>query len=83
MRASYGMNMTELLMKQVQEGTISQSRARTIVKDLMWHASSATTDLYLNYRSQTNAIYEAVDAYGNQLQKWIKQAMTGTVVSDE
>lgn len=83
LRASFGMNMTEQLMQRVQAGQITLHRARMIVKDLLWHESLATTDLYLNYRSQMDAIYEAVNGYGRQLQVWIEQAMTGMDVTDE
>lgn len=83
LRASFGMNMTELLMEQVQKGTITLSRTRTIVKELLWHTSLDTTDLYLNFRSQMDAIYEAVNGYGEQLQVWIEQAMKGMEVTDE
>lgn len=83
LRASFGMNMTELLMKLVQAKTITLHRARMTVKDLLWHESLATTDLYLNYRNQMDAIYEAVNGYGNQLQKWTERAMKGIEVTDE
>ena len=53
------------------------------MKDLLWHESFATTDLYLNYRSQMDAIYEAVNGYGEQLQKWTEQAMKSMEVPDE
>ncbi|MDK9704614.1 MAG: tyrosine-type recombinase/integrase [Sulfuritalea sp.] len=83
LRASFGMNMTELLMELVQKGTITLSRARMTVKELLWHESFATTDLYLDYRSQMDAIYEAVNGYGKQLQEWVEQAMKGVEVADE
>lgn len=83
LRASFGMNMTELLMELVQKGAITLSRARMIVKDLLWHESFTTTDLYLNYRSQMDAIYEAVNGYGKQLQEWIERAMKGMEMMDE
>jgi len=83
LRASFGMNMTELLMNLVNAKTISLHRARMTVKDLLWHESFATTDLYLNYHSQMDAIYDAVNGYGKQLQEWIKQAMKGIKVTDE
>jgi len=83
LRASFGMNMTELLMKLVLAETITLHRARMTVKDLLWHESLATTDLYLNYRSQMDAIYEAVNGYGEQLQKWTEQAMKGIEVTHE
>lgn len=83
LRASFGMNMTELLMESVQRQTITLSRARMTVKDLLWHDSFATTELYLNYRSQMDAIYQAVNSYGEQLREWIKQAMKSMEVADE
>jgi hypothetical protein len=83
LRASFGMNMTELLMKLVQAKTITLHRARMTVKDLLWHESLATTDLYLNYHTQMDAIYEAVNGYGKQLQVWIEQAMKGMELTDE
>lgn len=82
LRASFGMNITELLMELVQKGTINLNRARMTVKDLMWHESYATTDLYLNYRSQMDVIYEAVNGYGEQLQRWIDQAMKGLPIDE-
>ena len=83
LRASFGMNITELLMEQVHAGKITLNHARMTVKDLLWHESFATTDLYLNYRSQMDAIYEAVNGYGEQLQKWTEQAMKSMEVPDE
>lgn len=83
LRASFGMNMTELLLELVQKGTITLGQARMTVKDLLWHESFATTDLYLNYRSQMDVIYKAVNSYGNQLQIWIEQAMKGLELADE
>lgn len=83
LRASFGMNMTELLMEQVQKQTITLSRARMTVKDLLWHENFATTDLYLNYRNQMDEIYAAVNEYGKQLQEWIERAMKGEEVTNE
>lgn len=82
LRASFGMNITELLMEQVQVGKVTLNRARMTVKDLLWHESFATTDLYLNYSSQMDAIYEAVNGYGEQLQRWIDQAMKGMMIDE-
>lgn len=82
LRASFGMNMTELLMELVKKRTISLNRARMTVKDLLWHESFATTDRYLNYRSQMDVIYDAVNGYGNQLHVWIEQAMKGMKATD-
>lgn len=77
LRASFGMNMTELLTDLVQNGVITQHKARLIVKDLMWHSSLATTDLYLDYRTKMEAVYSAINGYGEQLQLWIDRATKG------
>lgn len=85
LRASFGMNMTEVLMGLVQKKTITLSRARMIVKELLWHESFATTDLYLNYPSQMGEIYAAINGWGEQLQAWIEQGrrMTASELPDE
>lgn len=83
LRASFGMNMTELLLSLVHAEKITLHRARLTVKDLLWHESFATTDLYLNHRSQMDTVYDAVNSYGKQLQEWIKLAMKGPELTDE
>ncbi|HSD38669.1 MAG TPA: site-specific integrase [Rhodocyclaceae bacterium] len=83
LRASFGMNMAEQLMDLVQRRAITLIRARMIVKDLLWHESFTTTDLYLNYRSQMDNIYQAVNGYGEQLQRWVDLAMKNVRVEDE
>jgi hypothetical protein len=77
LRASFGMNMTEELTKQVSEGKITLHKARMIVKDLMWHQSFATTDLYLDFRGQIDSYYEAINGYGETLQRWTERMMKG------
>lgn len=78
LRASFGMNMTEALMELVQNKKITLARARTIVKELLWHESFATTDLYLNYPSQMGEIYAAINGWGKQLQAWTEQGVRMT-----
>lgn len=82
LRASFGMNMTEELMKLVKAGKMTLHKARQIVKDLMWHKSFATTDLYLNYRTDIDGFYEAIDKYGEQLQQWTDRAMKGLTIDE-
>ena len=50
---------------------------------LMGHASSATTDLYLDYRKMMAQAYAAINSYGEQVQKWIADAMEGIGYNDE
>lgn len=82
LRASFGMNMTEELTKQVEEGKITLHKARLIVKDLMWHKSGATTDLYLDYKKKIDAFYKAINGYGEHLQQWTERAMKGLTIDE-
>lgn len=82
LRASFGMNMTEALIKQVEEGKITLHKARLIVKDLMWHQSGATTDLYLNYKNKSDVFYKAINGFGAHLQQWVDRAMRGLDISE-
>ena len=77
LRATYGMNQTDIQMEFVQKGGITLRKARTNVMALMGHASSATTDLYLDYRKQMDAVYAAINGYGDQVCAWIDGAMKG------
>lgn len=82
LRASFGMNITEELMTQVQEGKLTLHKARLIVKDMMWHKSGATTDLYLDYKAKIDAFYKAIDGYGEHLQQWTNRAMKGLTIDE-
>lgn len=77
LRATYGMNMTDVHMVLVQQGVITLHQARNNVRALMAHESSATTDLYLDFRKQMEAVYAAVNGYGDQVCAWIDGAMKG------
>ena len=82
LRASFGMSMTEELLQQVEDGKITLHRARLIVKDLMWHDSAATTDLYLDYKRNLDVFYKAINGYGEHLQQWVDRAMKGLNIDD-
>jgi len=82
LRASYGMNMTDEMMKLVQEGKITLNKARLNVKDLMWHSSMAITDRYLNYKNDLDVAYQAINLYGNRLRHWTDRAMKGLSIDD-
>ncbi|PQA77531.1 site-specific integrase [Rhodoferax sp. TS-BS-61-7] len=79
LRATFGMNHTDIQMDLVDSGKVSLSQARNIVRQLMWHKNSATTDLYLDYRRRLEQVYAAINGYGEQVQTWIDQAMTGVL----
>lgn len=82
LRASFGMNVTEALNEQVGDGKITRHKARLIVKDLMWHTSAATTDLYLDFKNKIDSFHTAVNGYGEQLQRWANRAMNGLVIDE-
>lgn len=75
MRASFGMNQTDIQLALVESGKTTLSKARDIVRQLMWHESASTTDRYLDYRSRQALVYAAINTYGEQVQGWINYAM--------
>lgn len=79
LRATFGMNHTDIQMILVDSGQVTLSQARNIVRQLMWHKNSSTTDLYLDYRRRLEQVYAAINGYGEQVQLWIDQAMTGVL----
>lgn len=83
LRASYGMNQTDIQLALVEKGEITLHKARITVKELMGHQSPATTDLYLDYRKIQAQAYAAIDGYGEQVAAWIGEAMAGVGYNDE
>jgi integrase len=77
LRATFGMNHTDIQMGLVESGKTTLSQARNIVRALMWHKNGSTTDLYLDYRKRMEQVYAAINGYGVQVQLWIAQAMQG------
>lgn len=77
LRASFGMNETDRQLDLVKSGKIKLSEARRHVQKLMWHASSATTDLYLDYRRHMEMVWAAVDGYENFIATLIETANAG------
>jgi integrase len=77
LRATFGMNQTDMQLVLVQQGIITLSQARNNVRALMGHESAATTDLYLDYRKQMELVYAALNNYGEQVQNWIDSALRG------
>lgn len=83
LRASFGMNQESKLINLVEEGVITLHKARMILQALLGHASSDTTDLYLDYRKQMEMIFDAVNSYGEQVQTWVDDAVAGIGYTDE
>ncbi|MEW7974785.1 MAG: hypothetical protein AB2821_15015 [Candidatus Thiodiazotropha endolucinida] len=77
LRATFGMNETDRQLALVEEGKIKLADARRHVQKLLWHSSSATTDLYLDYRRQMEMVWAAVDDYENHIASLIEAAKSG------
>lgn len=77
LRASFGTNETDRQLVLVEQGKIKLSDARRHVQKLMWHASSATTDRYLDYRRQMEMVWAAVDGYEAHIATLIETANAG------
>jgi hypothetical protein len=70
-RASYGMNLTDHQLERVSKGDITLHQAREFVRTRMCHESSATTDRYLQYRSNLNFGENINRKYDEHLQNLI------------
>lgn len=74
LRGSFGMNMTALLMRDVEDKKRSLHSAQLLVKELMWHEYMKTTEGYLQYRSKNAHFVAAVNGYGTYLSQLIDAA---------
>ena len=66
-RASFGMNLTDHQLKLVTSGEVTLHQAREFVKNRMGHESAATTDSYLQYRSNLKFVRQTEREYENHL----------------
>jgi hypothetical protein len=76
-RASFGMNLTDHQLALVASGDITLHQAREFVKIRMGHESSATTDLYLQYRSNLKLVRQVAQDYNAHLEALSAIAMKG------
>jgi integrase len=76
-RATAGMNWTDHQLQLVELGKITLHQAREFVKVRMGHESSATTDLYLQYRQNLIQVRWAGLEYESHLKQLSEQAMEG------
>lgn len=73
-RATFGMNLTDAQLGLVSKGEITLHEAREFVKSRMCHASSATTDRYLQYRKNLKIVCAVSAAYDNHLRQLAERA---------
>ena len=62
-RATYGLILSEIMLKQVKNGCMTLEQARNIVKERMNHESYTTTEKYLNYKNNLLLIDEIQEKY--------------------
>lgn len=77
LRASFGMNLTEQQMSLVEQGKATLHQVREFVRVRMGHESSATTDLYLNYKQRLQHVRHVVADHESHLHQLMQCAMTG------
>ena len=76
-RATYGMNLTDYQLYRVSKKEITLHQAREFVKTRMSHSSSATTDLYLQFRTNQKMMDWVSEGYENHLKNLSNQALVG------
>ncbi|SAK61346.1 Phage integrase family protein [Caballeronia hypogeia] len=79
LRATYGMNLTDVQLAAVERKEKTLSQARDFVRVRMGHECSATTDLYLNFRSNQATVYAAVDGHEAYFRDLIEKAWRGAL----
>lgn len=78
-RATAGMNWTDHQLKLVEQGKITLHQAQDFVRVRMGHESSATTDLYLQFRQKLKQVRWAGIEYESHLKQLSEQAMKGLI----
>ena len=71
LRASFGMNLTESCLKQVEKKVINLHQAREYVRVRMGHSSSATTDLYLSHKGRSKFLTSVQQDYESLIESLI------------
>lgn len=77
LRASFGMNLTDHQLSLARSGQVTLHQVREFVKTRMGHESSATTDLYLQFRQHVAMVERVQQGYEEHLQQLIDTAMEG------
>jgi integrase len=78
LRATYGMNLTDVQLELVKKGEISLHQAREYVKTRMCHSSANITDRYLQFRQYQAQVRYARTQYETRLQALAESADGGS-----
>ena len=77
LRASFGMNLTDSQLKLVEKGERTLHETREFVKTRMCHASTVTTDSYLQYRKKNKIVKQIQRSYEDHLRNLTETAING------
>jgi integrase len=77
-RATYGMNLVDDRLRLDADKKATLKEVMTFVQVRMGHASSATTERYLSYRSRLKLAHAVQDGWEAKLEKMAHQAMGRT-----
>lgn len=73
LRATFGMNLLDKLMKMVEKKELNLSRALIYIKEIMNHSSLSTTEKYLNFRDRHKIKEQAQDHHEEYLMELINE----------
>ena len=73
------MNLTDHQLAIARSGKVTLHQVREFVKARMGHESSATTDLYLQFRQHAAMVERVQQGYDQHLQHLINTAMDGEI----
>jgi integrase len=74
-RATYGMNLVDDRLRLVEEGKMKLKEVMDFVQTRMGHASAATTERYLTYRSRLKLAHAVQDGWETKLEQMARRAM--------
>jgi hypothetical protein len=74
LRATFGMNLTDMQLALVESGKATLHEVREFVKFRMMHESAATTDLYLQFRGHQKLVRRVQEQYELYLQSLADRA---------
>lgn len=73
-RATFGMNLTDFLLSQVEAGKLNLAYVREYVKTRMGHKSAADTDRYLDFRHKLKFKRAVIEQHEKHLQSLCEKA---------
>lgn len=69
LRATFGMNYIDAQLPLIDAGKISYTEVFNVLRDLMWHTSTTTTENYLKYRQKFTMLEAAEKGWHEHLSR--------------